>query len=171
MADNLSFKQGLYSNISKLQSGDFGFAIYNDATTYGTVVIKDNNKNLVRTMPAPGILGLPLLGQGDNKSPVYGVVGINGGGTGTSSITANRLLYNNGDATTPKFVAGGHYINSTKLAINSTLEPSENLFVKGSAKISSMDSGTIGNNSVAYSGPRGHEYHFSPFYTPVAKDD
>ena len=91
MADNLSFKQGLYSNINGLQKGDFGFATYD--ATYGTIVIKDTNDNLVYTMPAPGGSGLPLLGQGDDKSPAYGILGISGGGTGTSSITTNRLLY------------------------------------------------------------------------------
>lgn len=126
MADNLSFKQGLYSNISKLQSGDFGFAIYNDATTYGTIVIKDN-ENLVRTMPAPGALGLPLLGQGDSKSPIYNILGISGGGTGVSSIVANRLLYINEN----KFNNSDHYIDSNLIAINSTTKPTENLYVNG----------------------------------------
>lgn len=133
MADNLSFKQGLYSNISKLQSGDFGFAIYNDATTYGTIVIKDN-ENLVRTMPAPGALGLPLLGQGDSKSPIYNILGISGGGTGVSSIVANRLLYINEN----KFNNSDHYIDSNLIAINSTTKPTENLYVNGDSKFNGV---------------------------------
>ena len=157
MADNnLSFKQGLYSNIKKLKPGDFGFAIYNDATTYGTIVIKDN-ENLVHTMPAPGAPGLPLLGQGENKSPAYGILGIFGGGTGVSSMEDNRLLYINKN----KFNSSGHYIDSNLIAINSTTKPAENLYVKGTARFD----GDISQKNIT--GTTAFVYHYSPFYNPT----
>ncbi len=168
MADNLSFKQGLYSNINGLQKGDFGFATYD--ATYGTIVIKDTNDNLVYTMPAPGGSGLPLLGQGDDKSPAYGILGISGGGTGTSSITTNRLLYAHTDDNDNNiFTAGNHYVNNTKLAINYTSkEPDENLYVNGATKIVMSNQQPVVFSNTETN--KGVEFHFPPYYAPCNKD-
>lgn len=107
-------------------------------------------------MPAPGAPGLPLLGQGENKSPAYNTLGISGGGTGTNSITTNRLLYAHTDDNDNNiFTAGNHYINNTKIAINSTDEPTENLYVNGNSKFNgnilpNLTTHTIGSSTARW---------------------
>lgn len=49
--------------------------------------------------------------------------------------TAHRLVWTDGDK---KIYAGYHYTNSTKLAINSTDEPSYNLYVNGTSKFTNI---------------------------------
>ena len=108
-------------------------------------------------MPAPGAPGLPLLGQGENKSPAYNTLGISGGGTGVSSMEDNRLLYINKN----KFNSSGHYIDSNLIAINSTTKPAENLYVKGTARFD----GDISQKNIT--GTTAFVYHYSPFYNPT----
>lgn len=82
-----------------------------------------------------GTAGYILKSGGSGVAPSWiQYVPITNGGTGATSITASRLLYNDG-ATTPKITASSHYISSTKIAINSTSAPTENLYVNGSTKI------------------------------------
>ena len=148
---NLRIKKGLYSNIGKLQDGDLGFAKYDNSN--GTIVIKDG-ENLIGIMPAPGVekeKGLPLLGKGPGNSPAYDILGISGGGTGVSTIVANRLLYINEN----KFNSSGHYIDSNLIAINSTTKPAENLYVNGNSKFNgnilpNLTTHTIGSSTARW---------------------
>jgi len=93
-------------------------------------VFTDSNKNLTTT----------------------GTLSIAQGGTGATSLTDNRLLYPSSSILT----SGGHYINSTKLAINSTDEPTDELYVNGSITLTGTLSqgrtsgSTIGRNSFAF---------------------
>lgn len=81
--------------------------------------------------------------EGSNTQPVY--IAANGRAT-KLTYTANRLYYS---ASTSSFEATGHYANSTKIAINSTTEPSYNLYVGGNSYINStlQVNGTITGNS------------------------
>ena len=65
------------------------------------------------------------------------------GGTGVTSHTANRLVWST-SATTIQ--AGYHYANTTKVAINSTSEPSYNLYVNGT----SYFNGNTTHNGIDY---------------------
>lgn len=57
------------------------------------------------------------------------------GGTGTSSLTSNRIIYANTDTTSNQtFVSGNHYIDNSKIAINNTSKPTETFYVNGSSK-------------------------------------
>ena len=79
-----------------------------------------------------GTAGYILKSRGANVAPSWiQSVPIANGGTGTTAITANRLLY----VTSSKITASSHYINGTQIAINSTSAPTENLYVNGSAKV------------------------------------
>ena len=63
---------------------------------------------------------------------VTGTLGTGNGGTGNTSFTANRIVYSE---TATKLSTSGHYASSTKIAVNSTSEPSYNLYVGGNAYI------------------------------------
>ena len=54
------------------------------------------------------------------------------GGTGNTSQTANRLIYSENAS---KLSSSGHYASLSKIAINSTTEPTETLYVNGSSKM------------------------------------
>lgn len=56
---------------------------------------------------------------------------------------ANRLVWTDGDK---KIYAGYHYANSTKVAINSSSEPTENFYVSGTVQINLGTSNTSSNN-------------------------
>jgi hypothetical protein len=74
-----------------------------------------------------------------------GTLGTARGGTGNTSYTASRALYTN---TATKFATSNHFMNASKLAVNSTSEPSTALHVAGDANIT----GTIAlNNKVKFS--------------------
>lgn len=63
-----------------------------------------------------------------NVTPgVTGILAVGNGGTGKSSWTANRMIYPSAATT----LVQAHYINDTKMAINSTSAPSYNLYVNG----------------------------------------
>lgn len=57
-------------------------------------------------------------------------VGVAYGGTGKSSWTTNRLIYASASTT---LSTSTHYINSTKIAINSKSAPTENFYVNGTS--------------------------------------
>lgn len=63
---------------------------------------------------------------GSNTQPIYWNEGV----PTALTYTANRLYYS---ASTTSFEAGTHYISNTKLAIGSTTEPTQNLYVNGTA--------------------------------------
>lgn len=63
---------------------------------------------------------------GSTTRPVY----LNAGTITALSYTANRLYYS---ASTTSYAAGTHYASSTKVAINSTSEPTENFYVNGNS--------------------------------------
>lgn len=65
-----------------------------------------------------------------------GALGIARGGTGNSSFTASRLIYSESAA---KLSSSGHYASSSKVAINSTSEPSYNLYVDGTSYHNGLD--------------------------------
>ena len=65
---------------------------------------------------------------GSNTEPIYW----NNGIPTALTYTANRLYYSESALS---YAAGTHYANSTKIAINSTTEPTETLYVNGAAKI------------------------------------
>ena len=58
-------------------------------------------------------------------------IGVAYGGTGVTSWTANRVLYASAATT---LSTTSHYVSSTKMAINSTTEPSYNFYVSGSSR-------------------------------------
>ena len=84
-----------------------------------------------------------------NAIPVSGILGLQNGGTGTSNISSNQLIYaNNNQLTT-----GTHYISDNKIAINSSTQPNETLHVNGTAYINgdlTFNAGLIANNSDAF---------------------
>ena len=62
----------------------------------------------------------------------------------TSAGTANSILYSGGTNTAPSWTTG-HYVNNTKLAINSTSAPTENLYVNGTTRFAIGNSDTAGD--------------------------
>ncbi len=74
-----------------------------------------------------------LKSNGENASPTWiQAVPVANGGTGKTQWTINRLIYASASNT---LSTSSHYINGSKIAINSTSAPTENLYVNGSAKI------------------------------------
>lgn len=70
-------------------------------------------------------------GSTDQTSiPVTGTLGVANGGTGNTSLTAKRLVWTESGT---KMTAANHYANSTKVAINSMTEPTENFYVNGTS--------------------------------------
>ena len=69
------------------------------------------------------------------------IIGTAYGGTGVNSHTQNRLVWSNGAGTIQ--ATDNHYASATKIAINSNSEPTENLYVDGTVKISN----TVGASS------------------------
>lgn len=55
---------------------------------------------------AAGTSGLPLVGNGSALAPSFGVAAVPGGGTNTSTLTANAVLYGNGTSTVGLLTAG-----------------------------------------------------------------
>lgn len=53
-----------------------------------------------------GVTGLPLIGNGSALAPAFGVASVPGGGTNTSTLTANAVLYGNGASTVGLLPAG-----------------------------------------------------------------
>jgi hypothetical protein len=100
MSEQMSFKFGKVNNITvnnaKIQDGDVCFGWFEansgNATDYGTLALKFNGK-IFSLRPGSGEQGLPLLGNGLNKAPNYGVLPISGGGTGITSFDANKLYF------------------------------------------------------------------------------
>ena len=60
---------------------------------------------------------------------VTGTLPTNHGGTGNTTFTASRAIY---AETATKLSSSGHYMSSSKLAINSTTEPGYQFYVNGS---------------------------------------
>ena len=92
--------------------------------------------------------------QGGSSSAVTlgvnGTLGTGNGGTGNTSFTANRIVYSE---TATKLSTSGHYASSTKIAINSTSEPSYNLYIGGNAYVqtgssNSTNTGLTVNNGL-----------------------
>jgi hypothetical protein len=76
------------------------------------------------------------------------VIPISLGGTGTDSLTSNRIIYANTDATSNQtFVGSNHYISNSKIAINNASEPTEAFYVNGSSKFNGK---IIGTYNVVY---------------------
>ena len=70
---------------------------------------------------------------GAGASPAFGILPISCGGTGTDSISKNMILYSDGAT----FISSNHFINSTKIAINSTTLPTNyTFFVNGATGLS-----------------------------------
>lgn len=96
MSERMSFKFGKVNNITvnntKIQNGDICFGQFEANSDYGTLAVKYNNK-IFSLRPGSGEQGLPLLGNGLNKAPDYGVLPISGGGTGITSFDANKLYF------------------------------------------------------------------------------
>lgn len=82
---------------------------------------------------------------------VTGVLGVANGGTGSSSFTALRAIYTE---SATKLSSSGHYMSSSKFAVNSTSEPGYNLYVNGST----MHNGDIYQTSL--SGYRWREHFY-----------
>lgn len=91
---------------------------------------------------------------------VYGVLGPVNGGTGSSSHTANRIVWSNLDNSNNIFLAaaGNHYIDGSKIGVNYNSEPDANFMVQGTTIISSglLNDGTsaeyfkVGNMTTRY---------------------
>ena len=93
---NLKFKTGLYKNKSNLNNGDIGFAQFDETKTEGTIIVKYADE-IFDLMPAPGTAATkdkPLISTGENTSPEYKTLPIEGGGTGAT--TAPDALKNLG---------------------------------------------------------------------------
>lgn len=58
-------------------------------------------------------------------------------------LTAKRLIYN--DSSTDILTTSNHYVDNTKLAINSTSAPTENLYVNGTTRFAIGNSDTAGD--------------------------
>lgn len=89
---------------------------------------------------------VPVYVAATGRATAVTYVGVGAGGTGVTSHTANRLVW----STSASAIQGGyHYANTTKVAINSTTEPTENFYVNGTAKVngntSIVGTVTIGN--------------------------
>lgn len=80
---------------------------------------------------------------GGNENPqilgVDGILGTAQGGTGVNEHTANRIVWST--TATSLQAAGNHFINDTKLNINSTAEPTENLRVNGKVRFVATNTG------------------------------
>lgn len=63
---------------------------------------------------------------------VYGTLPVNHGGTGNTAQIANRAIYSE---TASKLSSSGHYMSNSKMAINSSSEPTEIFFVNGSTRL------------------------------------
>ena len=82
---------------------------------------------------AVGSAYIPVYISNKGQATALSYVGVGAGGTGVTSHTANRLVW----STSASAIQGGyHYANTTKVAINSTSEPTENFYVNGTAKVS-----------------------------------
>lgn len=71
MGNNLQFKLGAYADLSTsgdIANGDICFGTY--SSTQGTLAIKHNSK-IMSVLPPPGTSGYPLVGQGENLTPLY----------------------------------------------------------------------------------------------------
>lgn len=66
---------------------------------------------------------------------VTGTLPISHGGTGNTTQTANRAIY---AETASKLSSSGHYMSSSKMAINSTSEPSYQFYVNGTSYFSGI---------------------------------
>lgn len=88
-----------------------------------------------------------LYATTSNGSVTFGILPIAQGGTGATSITANRILQVTGTSLT----ATGHYVSTTAIAVNTTTAQTENFYVNGTAKITTgfqySGIGTATNNS------------------------
>lgn len=91
--------------------------------------------NIFQERPSPGITGILPLDHG---------------GIGVSTLTNNRILYATTTNGVENFAPSGHYINNTKLAINSTSAPIGSLFVSGESKfdgdIEITETATVGSH-------------------------
>lgn len=79
-----------------------------------------------------GTAGYILKSNGTGAPTWLQTLPVANGGTGNTSMTANRLVWSE---STSKLTAGYHYASSTKVAINSTSAPTETFYVNGAAKI------------------------------------
>lgn len=66
---------------------------------------------------------------------VTGTLPVSHGGTGNTTFTASRAIY---AETATKLSSSGHYMSSSKLAINSTSEPSYQFYVNGTSYFSGV---------------------------------
>ena len=82
---------------------------------------------------------------------ITGVLGTANGGTGSSSFTALRAIYTE---SATKLSSSGHYMNSSKFAVNSTSEPSYNLYINGTT----MHNGDI--YQISLNGQRWREHFY-----------
>lgn len=55
-----------------------------------------NGTSAVSLLAPAATSGVPVVSQGSSADPVYGTASVEGGGTGTTSFTANGVLYGNG---------------------------------------------------------------------------
>ena len=87
------------------------------------------------------------LGTFDTSVLTSGILTTTRGGTGVNSHTSNRLVW----STSATTIQGGyHYANTTKVAINSTSEPTENFYVNGTSSLNGNV--TIGGSLIKFTG-------------------
>ena len=77
---------------------------------------------------------------GSNTQPIYWNAGV----PTAITYTANRLYY---PSATTAFTAGTHFVSDTKIAINSTSNPSQTLYVEGQTKINNTVASSTANES------------------------
>lgn len=125
-------------------------ALYGSGTNYTQIAVSGTGNNNYFYIPNYSGNGHAVTvssssAVGGTTQPVY--IAANGRATAIK-YTINRLYYS---ANTNSFAATGHYASSTKIAINSTTEPSYNLYVGGNSYINStlqVNSTITGNSTI-----------------------
>ena len=99
------------------------------AVGYGGTGITSNPSMLVNL----GSTSAASVFAASPRPGITGTLGVANGGTGVTSWTANRVLYASAATT---LSCTSHYVSSTKMAINSTTEPSYTFYVSGTSYFS-----------------------------------
>ena len=120
----------LTSNTDGGMTGCLG--LYGSSSYYQRLLPQPNGGN--RDVYLPNYAGSSYLIHGGNNNAIGGTsqpvyIAANGRATAIT-YTANRLYY---PSSTTAFTGGTHYVNGTKIAINSTSEPSYNFYVNGTS--------------------------------------
>ena len=116
---------GYSTLVAYINSKTSGTAISGDLAALKTRVGDLEGKSLLVNLGSTSAVALSNVNQ---NIGIKGTLPVSNGGTGATSATANRILYFTNNALT----ASNHYMNASKLAINSTTAPSYNLYINGS---------------------------------------